>query len=117
MAETSIRLADYTILTAEDPRTESLAEILSQMAVGARRAGGQQGRDFEVVRDRAAAIRRAVELAEAGDVVIACGKGHERSMCFGTTEHPWRDQAIMAWAIEQRGGKVPEPPPYWLPTQ
>ncbi len=117
MAETSIRLADYTILTAEDPRTEALEEILHQMAAGARGAGGQPGWDFELVPDRAAAIRRAVELAEAGDVVIACGKGHERSMCFGTTEHPWQDQAVMAWAIEQRSGKLPEPPPYWLPTQ
>lgn len=116
MAETSIGLADYTILTAEDPRTESVEEILAQMAAGARRAGGRPGRDFELVPDRATAIRRAVELAEAGDVVIACGKGHERSMCFGIVEHPWRDQAVMAWAIEQRGGDQPEPPPYLLPT-
>ena len=116
MAATSIGLADYTILTAEDPRTESLDTILDQMAAGARRAGGEPGRDFELVPDRVTAISRAVELAEAGDVVIVCGKGHERSMCFGTVEHPWRDQAVVAWAIEQREGRSSEPPPYRLPT-
>jgi UDP-N-acetylmuramoyl-L-alanyl-D-glutamate--2,6-diaminopimelate ligase len=116
MAETSVGLADYTILTAEDPRTESLDVILDQMVAGARRAGGRPGRDFELVADRTAAITRAVELAEAGDVVIVCGKGHERSMCFGTVEHPWRDQAVVAWAIEQRQGRTSEAPPYRLPT-
>lgn len=116
MAETSIGLADYTILTAEDPRTESLDGILDQMAAGARRGGGQLGRNFELVPDRTAAIQRAVEMAQAGDGVIVCGKGHERSMCFGTVEHPWRDQAVVAWAIEQREGRSSAPPPYWLPT-
>jgi UDP-N-acetylmuramoyl-L-alanyl-D-glutamate--2,6-diaminopimelate ligase len=116
MAETAIGLADYCILTAEDPRTESLDEILDQMAAGARRGGGQLGRDFELVPDRTAAIGRAVEMATVGDGVIVCGKGHERSMCFGTVEHPWRDQVVVAWAIEQREGRSTAPPPYWLPT-
>ncbi|MCS6842699.1 MAG: UDP-N-acetylmuramoyl-L-alanyl-D-glutamate--2,6-diaminopimelate ligase, partial [Caldilineales bacterium] len=86
--------ADRTILTAEDPRTEPLEAILATMAEAAREVGGQEGRDFLVIPDRTAAIQAAVEAAEPGDVVMVCGKGHERSMCFGEVEHPWRDQDV-----------------------
>jgi UDP-N-acetylmuramoyl-L-alanyl-D-glutamate--2,6-diaminopimelate ligase len=116
MAATALRLADLTILTAEDPRSESLDMILEQMAEGARRAGGAEGRDFLRIPDRAAAIAAAVALAQPGDVVIACGKGHERSMCFGEVEHSWRDQTVLAWALDRRLGKADAPAPFWLPT-
>ena len=116
MAETSVRLADVTVLTAEDPRSESLATILAQMAEGARQAGGDEGRDFMCIPDRAEAILAAVNLARPGDVVIVCGKGHEQSMCFGTTEHPWRDQRVLEWALDRRQGQTEAPPPFLLPT-
>lgn len=117
MAETASRLADFTILTAEDPRTESLDLILAQMAEGAQRAGGRLDRDYTVIPNRTAAIQRAVAMAEPGDGVLVAGKGHERSMCFGTMEHDWRDQAVVAWAIERRLGVTHAPPPFFLPTQ
>jgi UDP-N-acetylmuramoyl-L-alanyl-D-glutamate--2,6-diaminopimelate ligase len=116
MAETALRLADMTILTAEDPRTESLDLILEQMAAGARQAGGVEGRDFLRIPDRTAAIAAAVEMARPGDVVIACGKGHEQSMCFGEVEHPWRDQTVLAWALDRLLGQTDAPAPFWLPT-
>ena len=83
MAETSAELADLTVLTAEDPRTESLAEILEEMAEGARSRGGREGETFWRVPDRGEAIRFALRLAREGDIVLSCGKGHEQSMCFG----------------------------------
>ena len=116
MAETALRLADLTILTAEDPRVESLDLILEQMAEGARQAGGVEGRTFWRIPDRTAAILAAVEMAQPGDVVIVCGKGHEQSMCFGEIEHPWRDQLVLAWALERRLGQTSAPPPFRLPT-
>jgi UDP-N-acetylmuramoyl-L-alanyl-D-glutamate--2,6-diaminopimelate ligase len=116
MAETALRLADMTILTAEDPRTESLDLILEQMTEGAQQAGGVEGRNFLRIPDRTAAIAAAVEMARPGDVVIACGKGHEQSMCFGQVEHPWRDQVVLAWALDRRLGQTDAPAPFWLPT-
>ena len=101
MAETSSRLADITVLTAEDPRTESLEGILSEMAAGAVKQGGIEGVTFWKIADRGAAIRFAVSQAEPGDVVIACGKGHEQSMCFGTTEYPWDDRIAMRAALSE----------------
>jgi len=116
MAETSIELADLTVLTAEDPRTESLDDILSAMATGATDKGGIEGQTFWRIPDRGEAIRFAISLARPGDVVIACGKGHEQSMCFGEIEYPWDDRTAMKAALSEylgiHGPKMP-----FLPTQ
>jgi UDP-N-acetylmuramoyl-L-alanyl-D-glutamate--2,6-diaminopimelate ligase len=99
MAETSARLADMTILTAEDPRTESLEAILEMMAQGCVSQGGIEGQTFIRVADRGDAIYQACQMAQPGDIVMACGKGHEQSMCFGTIEYPWDDRAAMRAAL------------------
>lgn len=101
MAEVSIRLADITILTAEDPRTDSLEEILAEMAEAAIGAGGVEGKTFYRVADRGDAIRLGVKLAQPGDLVMACGKGHEQSMCFGTVEYPWDDRIALKTALAE----------------
>ncbi len=99
MADTAARLADFSILTAEDPRTESLDAILATMADAASAAGGVEGQTFLRVPDRGEAIYRACQLARAGDVVIVCGKGHEQSMAFGTIEYPWDDREALRSAL------------------
>lgn len=101
MAEVSIHLADITILTAEDPRIESLDAILEEMADSARETGGIEGKTFYRVPDRGDAIRLGVQLAQRGDLVMACGKGHEQSMCFGTTEYSWDDRTAMRAALAE----------------
>jgi UDP-N-acetylmuramoyl-L-alanyl-D-glutamate--2,6-diaminopimelate ligase len=116
MAETAAELADVSILTAEDPRTESLDGILAEMAAGARSKGGTEGETFHRVRDRGEAIRFALQLARPGDLVIACGKGHEQSMCFGTTEYLWDDRTAMRAALSEYLG-IPGPQMPYLPTQ
>lgn len=116
MAEVSAELADMSILTAEDPRTESLDDILEEMAVGARSKGAVEGKTFLRVPDRGEAIRQAVRMAEPGDVVIACGKGHEQSMCFGTVEYPWDDRIAMRAALAELLSATGPQMPY-LPTQ
>ncbi len=92
MAETSAQIADMTVLTAEDPRTESLDAILEMMAQGCIRQGGVEGQTFIRVPDRGEAIYQACQMANTGDIVMICGKGHEQSMCFGTVEHAWDDR-------------------------
>ncbi len=116
MAEISAEHADLTVLTAEDPRTESLEGILEEMAAGARSRGGREGETFWRVPDRGEAIRFALHLARPGDIVLACGKGHEQSMCFGAREHLWDDRTAMrAGLSELLGVEGPEMP--YLPTQ
>jgi len=87
-------------LTAEDPRTESLDAILSMMAGAAESAGGIEGQTFWRVPDRGRAIYFALSLARPGEVVLICGKGHEQSMAFGTTEYPWDDRDATRAALE-----------------
>lgn len=100
MAEISAREADLTVLTAEDPRTESLEEILEMMAAGCRRQGGVEGKTFWRVPDRGRAIYHALSLAKPQDAVLICGKGHEQSMCFGTTEYPWDEVEATRTALQ-----------------
>ena len=115
MPETAVRIADEMILTAEDPRTESLDSILSDMAEGAIRGGGKQGQNFWLEPDRVTAIRKAVNKAESGDMVILLGKGHEQSMCFGHVEYDWDDRTALRAALADRlGVHGPEMPQ--LPT-
>ncbi len=116
MAETSAELADLTVLTAEDPRTESLEDILEEMAAGARSKRGREGETFWRVPDRGEAIRFALSLAREGDIVLSCGKGHEQSMCFGVREHLWDDRTAMRAALSELLDVQGPPMPY-LPTQ
>jgi UDP-N-acetylmuramoyl-L-alanyl-D-glutamate--2,6-diaminopimelate ligase len=102
MGEIGARLADVTVLTAEDPRTEPLEAILDEMAKGAEGADAVEGESYFRIADRAEAIQFAVNLACPGDLVIACGKGHEKSMCFGTEEIPWSEHEAMRAALRQR---------------
>jgi UDP-N-acetylmuramoyl-L-alanyl-D-glutamate--2,6-diaminopimelate ligase len=99
LAEVATRRADFSIFTAEDPRTESLDEILQTMASAAIAVGGVEGETFIRVPDRGEALYQAVTMARAGDVVIACGKGHEQSMAFGTVEHAWDDREALRAAL------------------
>lgn len=116
MAEESARFADVTILTAEDPRTESLDDILEEMVRGAKGQGAVEGKNLFRVQDRGEAIRMAFHLARTGDVVMICGKGHEQSMCFGEKEFPWDDRlAVRAALSEMLKLSGPEMP--YLPTQ
>ena len=116
MAEVATEWADISIFTAEDPRTESLEGILDEMAAGAREQGGVEEESFWRVPDRGEAIRLGVRMAQAGDIVVTCGKGHEQSMCFGTTEYPWDDRVALRAALSEwlqvEGPKKP-----YLPTQ
>lgn len=115
MAEISAELADITILTAEDPRTESLNRILAEMASGAEAKGGTEGKTFWRVPDRGEAIRFGLALARPEDLVIALGKGHEQSMCFGEIEYAWDDRTAMKAALAEYLGIEGPTMPY-LPT-
>jgi UDP-N-acetylmuramoyl-L-alanyl-D-glutamate--2,6-diaminopimelate ligase len=116
MAEVAAQWADVSVLTAEDPRTESLEGILDDMAEGARLQGGVEGKSFWRVPDRGEAIRLGVHLAQPGDALVACGKGHEQSMCFGEIEYPWDDRIALRAALSEwlhiEGPKIP-----YLPTR
>jgi UDP-N-acetylmuramoyl-L-alanyl-D-glutamate--2,6-diaminopimelate ligase len=96
MGKISNQLADITVLTAEDPRTENLKDINDEIERGWR-DGKKEKKLFrfdnqeENVNVRRKAIKKALELAESGDTVIITGKAHEKSLCFGDIEYDWND--------------------------
>jgi UDP-N-acetylmuramoyl-L-alanyl-D-glutamate--2,6-diaminopimelate ligase len=109
MAETAAAAADLTVLTAEDPRTESLDDILEMMAGGCRSRGGVEGTTFWRLPDRGQAIHFALTLARPEDLVLICGKGHEQSMCFGVVEYPWDDVRATGAALDAFLSGAPMP--------
>ncbi|MBL8092257.1 MAG: UDP-N-acetylmuramoyl-L-alanyl-D-glutamate--2,6-diaminopimelate ligase, partial [Anaerolineales bacterium] len=101
MAEIGAQLADYVILTAEDPRTESLNQILNELESGIPVEKRSEGKFYWKIPDRGEAIKFAIRLAKEGDIVLSCGKGHEQSMCFGKTEFLWDDRIAMRAALAE----------------
>jgi UDP-N-acetylmuramoyl-L-alanyl-D-glutamate--2,6-diaminopimelate ligase len=95
MGEISTRLADSTVFTSDNPRTENPELILDDII-----AGVECGNQFDRIERRGAAIRNAVSQARHGDVVVIAGKGHEPYQEIGYTKHLYddRDEARMALA-------------------
>lgn len=72
MGEIASRLSDFTIVTSDNPRSENPADIINDIL-----AGIADKTRVETIIDRREAIKRAVELAESGDIILVAGKGHE----------------------------------------
>lgn len=101
MGEVAGEYVDLIVLTAEDPRTEDVNQIINEIAQGALKEGAQEGKTLFRVPDRGEAIKFAIQkLAKKGDIVVICGKGHERSMCYGKTERPWSEHQAVQEALE-----------------
>jgi UDP-N-acetylmuramoyl-L-alanyl-D-glutamate--2,6-diaminopimelate ligase len=86
--------ADFAVFTNEDPRTEDPTAIVREIGRHAESAGRVRGRDFLEIEDRREAIRAALERAQPGDIVVIAGKGHEKSIVFGTHSQPWDDRDV-----------------------
>lgn len=99
MGEISGELADISVITAEDPRTEALDAIIERSAQAAISRGAVEGESLFRAPDRGEALYLACQMARPGDIVIACGKGHEQSMCFGEIEYPWDDREALRAAL------------------
>jgi UDP-N-acetylmuramoyl-L-alanyl-D-glutamate--2,6-diaminopimelate ligase len=89
--------ADIAIYTSDNPRSEKPEEILVQMVLDI-----DVLPPSEVIVDRAQAIRTAVNLAKAGDVVMVLGKGHEKGQEINGQIHEFDDRIELAKAIEDK---------------
>jgi UDP-N-acetylmuramoyl-L-alanyl-D-glutamate--2,6-diaminopimelate ligase len=103
MGRESGTLADLTIVTEEDYRTEDPRRIFKMIATGLEEAGstfedkvtfGKNVKTFTYINNRLEAIKKALEIAHKGDVIILTGKGHEKSLCRGKKEFPWSDKVV-----------------------
>lgn len=85
------QFSDLAILTSDNPRTEDPTRILEEVAAGM----SPGGRPHEIVPDRRAAIARALDLVEEGDILLVAGKGHETMQILGTDLHHFDDRAVV----------------------
>jgi UDP-N-acetylmuramoyl-L-alanyl-D-glutamate--2,6-diaminopimelate ligase len=91
MGRIAAELADRAILTTDNPRSEDPEAIAAEVLAGAPA--------LEVELDRAAAIARAIEAAEPGDVVLIAGKGHEQGQEVAGVVHPFDDREVAREAL------------------
>lgn len=103
MGEIAARLADYAVITDEDPREEDPQAIFAEIAAGALACGKREGTDFVRIAGRAAAIAHAVAWARPGDTLVLAGKGHESSIIVGRTPVPYDERATVEAALRGQG--------------
>jgi UDP-N-acetylmuramoyl-L-alanyl-D-glutamate--2,6-diaminopimelate ligase len=92
--------ADVTIVTTDNPRSEDPAVIAAAVEAGAR---GASHSEVHVVLDRREAIVQAVRMANAGDLVLILGKGHEVGQEVAGVKLPFDDVAVASEALAGRG--------------
>jgi UDP-N-acetylmuramoyl-L-alanyl-D-glutamate--2,6-diaminopimelate ligase len=102
MGRAAAEFADFFIITTDDPLQQDPVEIARDVQEGVE--GKAPGLDYEIVIDRRAAIRRAIEIARPGDCVLLAGKGHERTMRMASGSEPWDERAEAEAAIKERTG-------------
>lgn len=101
MGKVAGQLADFVVITAEDPRSERVEDISQSIAAGSVEAGKKKDSNLFIVLDRRQAIEHAIKvLAKPKDLVIITGKGHEQSMNFGGVEQPWDDRQVVREVME-----------------
>ena len=94
----SVKTADVTIITDDNPRSDDPGEIRAEVMATAKGA-------YEIG-SRASSILKGISLLESDDVLIIAGKGHEKAQIIGKTSHPFDDLAIAQQAINDAGGTV-----------
>lgn len=96
MGRVATALSDSVVITSDNPRSEQPLAIIAQIKAGAARD------NYIVEPDRARAISLGVSLANAGDIVLIAGKGHEEYQLAGGVKLPFSDRHEAACAIRAR---------------
>ncbi len=101
MGKVTADLADYTIVTDDNPYTEDRNAIIDEIAAGLRAAGKRDGHDFALIPDRRDAIAQALGMAVDEDVVLLAGKGHEREVHLADSSYECNDGEVARRELRQ----------------
>lgn len=102
MGEVSGRLADFTVITSDNPRFEEPQAIIDDIITGIEKTDGA----YIAICDRKEAIRYAIEHGRAGDVIILAGKGHETYQEIKGVKYDMDDRVLIAEILEEQGAHV-----------
>ena len=97
MGEVSGRVADYSIITSDNPRTEAPAAIVKDIEEGIKKTNGK----YECIVNRRDAIKRAIQMANKQDIIVLAGKGHEQYQEINNKRYPFDESAIVNEIIEE----------------
>ena len=97
MGEVSGRVADYTIITSDNPRTEDPASIVKDIENGIKNTNGK----YECIVDRVEAIKKAISMANKKDIIVLAGKGHEQYQEINNKRYPFDENLIVNNIIEE----------------
>ncbi|MBR6027657.1 MAG: UDP-N-acetylmuramoyl-L-alanyl-D-glutamate--2,6-diaminopimelate ligase [Clostridia bacterium] len=100
MGEIGGQLADYCILTSDNPRSEDPMKILSAIEKGIK----PTGKPYVVIENRREAIRHALTMAKDGDVIVLAGKGHETYQEIAGVRHPFDEKVVVAELLQEMRG-------------
>ena len=99
MGEVSGRVADYTIITSDNPRTEKPEDIVNDIEAGIKKTNGK----YECIIDRKEAIRKAIKMANKKDIIVLAGKGHEQYQEINKKRYPFDENKIVNEILEEMG--------------
>lgn len=111
MGKASASGSDISIITEEDYRSENLEKICAEIAMGLEKSYFKKTntnqkeipiRSYLIIPNRQDAIDFAIKIANKGDIVIATGKGHEKSLARGSIETPWSEHEAFETALKKR---------------
>ncbi len=91
MGEISGNIADFTIITSDNPRTEEPEEIVKQIEKGTKKTKGK----YIAIVDRIEAIKYAIDMANKNDIIVLAGKGHETYQEINGEKHPFDERKII----------------------
>ena len=97
MGEVAGRVADYSIITTDNPRTENPEEIIAQIEKGIKKTKGK----YKVVVDRKEAIKEAIKMATPKDIIVLAGKGHEPYQEIDGVKYPFDEREIVKDIIQE----------------
>ena len=98
MGEVSGRMADLTIITSDNPRTEKPQDIIDDIKTGISKTDGK----YVEICDRKEAIAYAIAHAEPGDIIVLAGKGHEDYQEINGVKYPMDERVLIQEILEGR---------------
>ena len=98
MGEISGRIADYTIITSDNPRTENPDKIVEQIEEGIKKTKGK----YTCIVDRIEAIKHAINMADKKDIIVLAGKGHEPYQEINGKKYPFDERIIVNDIINEK---------------
>ncbi len=101
MGEISGRIADFSIITSDNPRTEDPQKIVDQIEEGIKKTKGK----YKVIVDRTEAIKYAIKMASKSDIIVLAGKGHEPYQEINRKKYPFDERIIVKEIIEKLNKK------------